>query len=251
MMSVNAVAGIAIPVALAWWMVAHKGARLSTILTGAGTFIVFALVLETIVHQVVLKGPHGSAILGNTLYYALYGGLAAGIFEEAGRFVAMRFLMKKEPTSALPGVAYGIGHGSAEMMLIFGITMISNLVISILINISQPDTLFTLVPGEAGAQLEAQIAQLENFNIGSGLIGLWERVSALVLQLGLSMMVWTAVRKGGRWLWLLPAAILLHALVDGVAVMLMKSVGMVYLELIITALAVAVGAIGFMLAKRL
>lgn len=251
MMSVNAVAGIAIPVALAWWMVARKGARLSTILTAAGTFIVFALVLEAIVHQVVLKGPHGSAILGNTLYYALYGGLAAGIFEEAGRFVAMRFLMKKEPTAALPGVAYGIGHGGAEMMLIFGITMISNLVISILINISQPDTLFSQVPGEAGAQLEAQIAQLENFNIGSGLIGLWERVSALVLQLGLSMMVWTAVRKGGRWLWLLPAAILLHALVDGVAVMLMKSVGMVYLELIITALAVAVGAIGFMLAKRL
>ena len=48
-----------------------------------------------------------------------------------------------------------------------------------------------------------------------------------------------------------PAAIALHALVDAGAVMLQKSAGMVPLELIITAEAIAVAAIGYMVAKKL
>ena len=86
---------------------------------------------------------------------------------------------------------------------------------------------------------------------GSIAIGFWERISALVLQLGLSMLVWTAVRRGGKWLWLFPAAILLHALVDGVVVVLSKSVGMVSVEVVICAIAIAVGAMGWMLGKKL
>ncbi len=87
--------------------------------------------------------------------------------------------------------------------------------------------------------------------MGTWLIGLWERISALVLQLGLSVLVWAAVRKGGKWLWLFPAAILLHALVDAGAVLLQKSAGMVALELIVMSEAVAVGAIAWMVAKKM
>jgi uncharacterized membrane protein YhfC len=110
-MAADAVLGIAIPVCLSIYLVRKHRARLSTILIGAGTFILFALVLESIMHQLVLKGPLGASILDNTLLYAIYGGLAAGVFEETGRFLSMKFLMKKEPSTPLPGVAYGIGHG--------------------------------------------------------------------------------------------------------------------------------------------
>ena len=105
LMAVNAVFGIAVPIILSWYLVRKHHARLSTILIGAGTFILFALVLESLLHQLVLKGPHGETIMGNPLWYALYGGLAAGIFEETGRFLSMKFLMKKEPATPLPGVA--------------------------------------------------------------------------------------------------------------------------------------------------
>ena len=115
MMAVNALLGIAIPIFRAWWAVKKHQASLSTILMGAGVFVVFALVLESIVHQVVLKGPNGATILGNTLYYALYGGFMAGLFEETGRFLAMKFLLKKEPSETKPGVAYGLGHGGVEI----------------------------------------------------------------------------------------------------------------------------------------
>ena len=251
LMAVNALLGFAIPVGLAVWLVRKHHARISTILIGAGTFIVFALVLESLLHQLVLKGPHGASILGNTLRYALYGGLAAGVFEETGRFLSMKFLMKKEPAKPLPGIAYGVGHGGVEMLILFGITMINNLVISALINSGQADALFAKVPEEAAAQVQAQLDQLQTLGAGTLLIGLWERISALILHLGLSMLVWVAVRKGGKWLWLFPAAIALHALVDAGALLLQKSAGMVTLELIVTAEALAVAAIGYLVAKKL
>ena len=229
-----------------------RGAQVLPFFVGCAVFIVFALVLESLVHSVVLKGlPVGEKIMGSTWLYALYGGLMAGLFEETGRFLAMKFLMRREPGTALPGVAYGIGHGGTEMLLIFGITMISNLVMSVMINAGQADTLIAAAPAEAQEQLQGQFAQLSTLTAGTLLIGFWERLSALVLQLGLSMMVWTAVRRSGKWLWLFPAAILLHALVDGVAVVLSKSVGMVAVEVIICAMAVAAGATGWMLGKRL
>ena len=250
-MCVNAFLGIAVPAALALYLVRKHHAKSSTVVIGAATFFLFALVLESILHQVVLKGPHGSAITGNKYWYALYGGLAAGLFEETGRFLSMKFLMKKEPSTTVPALAYGAGHGGAEMILIFGLTMISNLIMAILINTGQTEMLFAKIPVDAGAQLQAQLDQLQNVAAGSWLLGLWERFSALILHLGLSVLVWMAVRKGGKWLWLFPAAILLHALVDAGAVLLQKSVGMIPLELIVTAEALAVAAIAFLLAKKL
>jgi uncharacterized membrane protein YhfC len=200
---------------------------------------------------VVLKGPNGAAITGNIWYDALYGGLAAGIFEETGRFLGMKFLLKKEPNGALPAVAYGTGHGGMEILMIFGVTMISNLAISLMINAGQADTILAAVPAETQGQVEAQFAQLQGLNAGELLLGFWERISALILQLGLSVIVWTAIRKGGKWLWLFPTAILLHALVDACAVILSKSVSVTVVELIICSMAIAVGAAGYMLAKKL
>ena len=250
MMIVNALLGIAIPVFLAWWAVKKHQAKLSTILIGAGVFVVFALVLESLVHQVVLKGPHGAAIQGNTLYFALYGGLMAGLFEETGRFLAMKFLFKKEPTETKPGIAYGLGHGGMEMILIFGLSMISTLTMALMINLGQTDTLLSTVPAEAKDQLATQFEQLQASGAGTYLLGLWERFSAITLQVGISVLVWAAARKGGKWAWLFPAAILLHALVDGVAVILSKSAGMVMVELVIMALAIAVVALAWLVARK-
>ena len=250
MMLVNAVLGIAIPVFLAWWAVKKHKANLPAILFGAAVFLVFALVLESTVHQIVLKGARGAAIQGNILYYALYGGLMAGLFEETGRFVAMKFLLKKEPSTTRPGVAYGLGHGGAEMAVLFGLSMISTFAMAVMINAGQLDQLTSTAPAEAQEQLAAQLEQIKATSAGAYLIGLWERFSALILQVSLSILVWAAARKGGKWLWLFPAAILLHALVDGIAVILSKSAGMVTVEVIILAMAIAVAGLAWQVARK-
>ena len=88
MMAVNAVLGIAVPVCLSVYLVRKHHARLSTILIGAGTFILFALVLESIMHQLVLKGPHGTDIMGNTLRYCNLFQIPVGIYPPAFQFPA-------------------------------------------------------------------------------------------------------------------------------------------------------------------
>ena len=250
-MALEALLGFAIPLCLAWWLIKKYKVRLSTVLIGAATFVVFALVLEALVHQIVLKGPYGATIQGKTLYYALYGGLMAGLFEETGRFLSMKFLMKKEPSTALPGIAYGAGHGGAEMLVIFGIAMISNLSMAVMVNAGQTETILSQSPAEAQEQLRAAITKLTDLRAGDLLLGLWERISALILQFSLSVLVWAAVRKGGKWLWLFPAAILLHAAVDAQAVVLMNSTSMVALEALIFAEAVAIAGIAYMVGRRI
>ena len=243
--------GFAVPVCLAWWMIKKYKVRLSTILIGAATFIVFALVLEALVHRLVLGGSLGATIQGKTLYYALYGGLMAGLFEETGRFLSMKFLMKKEPTTALPGLAYGAGHGGVEMLILFGISMISNLAMAVMVNAGQLETIVAQTPADAQEQVRAAAVKLAELRAGDLLLGLWERISALILHLSLSVLVWAAVRKGGKWLWLFPAAILLHAGVDAQAVILSKSASMPALEAIIFAESVAIAGIAYMVGRRI
>ena len=250
-MILDLILGFAVPVCLAWWMIKKYKVRLSTILIGAATFIVFALVLEALVHRIVLSGERGALIQGKTLYYALYGGLMAGLFEETGRFLSMKFLMKKEPTTALPGLAYGAGHGGVEMLVVFGLSMISNLAMVVMINAGQLETIVSQTPAEAQEQVRAAAAKLTELRAGDLLLGLWERISALILHLSLSVLVWAAVRKGGKWLWLFPAAILLHAGVDAQAVILSKSASMPALEAIIFAESVAIAGIAYMVGRRI
>lgn len=247
----DVILGIVVPIALSWWMVKKYNVKLSTILIGAATFVVFALLLESILHNIVLNGPKGETIRGNTWYYALYGGLAAGLFEEVGRFLSMKFLMIKEPTKVAPALAYGVGHGGVEMLFVFGIGMFSTLMMALMINNGQIDSIISQVPAEAKDQLMAQIDQVKTAAPASYLLGLWERFSALILQLSISVMMWVGVRKGGKWLWMLPAMILLHALVDGSLVILQKSVSTVVLEAICFTEALVVACLAWHVAKKL
>ena len=163
----------------------------------------------------------------------------------------MKWLLKKEPGTATTAIGYGVGHGGIEMILIYGVSMISSVALAGLINSGQADTLLASAPAGTLDQIQAQFQQLQEATAGSYLIGIWERISAIILQLSLSVLVWAAVRKGGKYLWLFPAAILIHFLVDAGAVVLSKSVSMVSTEIIICAEAIAVGAIAFMVAKQL
>ena len=92
-MGVSMLLSMGIPVGLLIYGKVKKDAKFSSFFIGAGTFFVFAMVLEQILHMVVLGGVPD--IQNNIWMYGLYGAAAAAVFEETGRFVAMKFLMKK------------------------------------------------------------------------------------------------------------------------------------------------------------
>lgn len=98
-------------------------AQISSFFIGALTYFVFVVVFEQMLHSVVLTGLGNISqfITNNIWLYALYIGLAAGIFEETGRFMSIKFYMKNNlnPENAL---MYGIGHGGIESIILVALT---------------------------------------------------------------------------------------------------------------------------------
>lgn len=197
---------------------------------GCGTFLVFAMVLETLMHQVVLLlFPN----LPNTLWaFALYGGLAAGLFEETGRFVAMKWLRKKDDRDET-AIVYGAGHGGIEVLLTLVSTMGAYLVYAILINAGQMEQITGSMDEANQAAFLATITQIAQSNPLSNLLGLVERVSAVILHISMSVLVWKAVKGELRWY---PIAIAIHALFDIITVLLSRTgMNVIVLEVILLA----------------
>ena len=198
-----------------------KKADIAPFFVGCAVMILFAFVLERIFHSVILGSPAGAVIQGNTWLYALYGGLMAGLFEETGRFLAFRTVLKKYQGKNVNALMYGAGHGGIEAIVLLGITSVNNIIYSVFINSGQTARLTTGLTGDALAQVESAIEQLKAYPSAMFLLGGVERIFAVVLQISLSILVWTAVKKNKRFLY--PAAILIHLFVDAITVVLSAS----------------------------
>ena len=237
---------IALPVVLL--IVVHKKtkARMAMVVIGAATFFLFAMVLEQILHAVVL-GVGGERITGNIWIYGLYGGLAAGLFEEVGRFVAMRFAMKKQLN--LPNaLMYGVGHGGIEAILIVGLASVSNLVTSIMINAG---TLEASLGALDQATKEATLTQLSALwttpSYQFFLSGI-ERIVAVTLHIALSVLVFQAVKLGKKRYWFLAFAI--HVGVDFATVIAANYLNLVLVEVMLAVLVAGVVVLTVSLCRR-
>ncbi len=250
LMALGAVIGVALPILMAVWLVKKYHVSPATIVVGALVFIVFALGLESVVHQIVLKGPKGPEIVGNIWLYALYGAGMAALFEETGRFVAMKWVLKQAPGKPKTGVAYGFGHGGIEMFMLFGIAMISNIVISLMINAGKTDLLLATVQPDALEQAQTQLDALQNITAAGLGWSMLERFSAVLLQVSISVMMWMCVRKRGKWLWLIPAMYLVHFLADAIVVVIAKNATIAATEIILLCLSLAIGAAALLLSRR-
>lgn len=187
-------------------------------LVGAAGFVTFALILEQLLHSLVIP-----QLMGNALLYCVYGCLAAGVFEETARLVGFKILAKTKIEGSLGNaVMYGIGHGGIEALLIVGMVYFNNLVISLGVNAIGVDKL-AQEAGSAGASIINAANQLISVQSGIFYIAGLERILAMALHLGLSLLMWLCVTKGGpRWLY--PACIVLHALANSGAAMLQTGI---------------------------
>ena len=218
-MALAALVCAAIPILLLFYY-KRRGAQILPFFVGCGVFVIFALVLESLVHNLVLKSlPVGEKILGNTLLYALYGGLMAGLFEETGRFVAFKTVLKKRLGNEKNALMYGAGHGGAEAVLLLSATYISYIVMGILLNAGLADKLTAGLSGDALTQMQTLLSTLTAMTPGTCLLAIVERCVAITIHICLSVLVWFAAKKPGKG-WFFPLAILLHAAFDGIMVLL-------------------------------
>ncbi len=177
---------------------------------GGLAFVVFAMVLESLLHVVMLP-----VVQKNIWIFALYGAFAAGIFEETARFLVFKTIMKKD-TDPRNSIMYGIGHGGVESALVVGIALINLAVVGILVNTVGVDAALKMTGATTEATIAAataQITALQSQSVGMCFVSVFERVLTMVLHVALSVWVFRAAKEKGK-IWLYPAAILMHAAVD-------------------------------------
>lgn len=207
------IVSIGLPITLGIVVYKKTHAKISACFIGAGIFVVFALILEQIMHAIVLA--INPALQSHTVLFGLYAALAAGLFEETGRFVAMKFFMKKSLDKG-DALMYGVGHGGVEAILLVGLTYVNNLVISVLINTGSIQlTMSQMEPALRETTYQQLQALWQSPAYVFYMAGV-ERISAIVLQICLSVLVYKCVKTGQKKF--LAGALLLHFIVDFVTV---------------------------------
>ena len=207
------------------------GGSVKSCLIGVGTFILFALVLEGLVHNLVYPTTVGQKIWSNTWLYALYGGAAAAIFEETGRiFAAKVFLRRKLATPE--GFMYGVGHGGVEAIVVGAVTQISNISLALLINAGGAKTLLGAL---SGAQYDAAAEQLGALCSADGaafFLAGYERVLAVAVHICLSLIMFRGLREHKPALCVL--CYVLHFALDAITVLVNSAFGIYAVEAFLT-----------------
>ena len=208
--------GIAVPLALLLFFRKKYKATLRSFFVGCAVMLLFALVLEQLVHTAVLGSEAGDVIRNNVWLYALYGSLAAGLFEECGRFLAMKYVLKREHDAPCNSLMYGAGHGGFEMFVLLFFGMINNLIYSVMLNRGSAGLLMSPLDAAGREALQAAFDALIQTPSWQFLVSPLERLAAITAQLALSVIVWSAAV--GKRKYMFPLAIFLHAFLDAVAV---------------------------------
>ncbi len=208
---------IAIPViSFLYWRKRYKQqTRISWLIAGVVGFLVSARVLELGIHYfcIIADNPVSRFINGNTAAFVLYGITMAGVFEECGRYVIMKYVMKKNRTRE-NAILYGIGHGGIEILAVILPAMITCLMVAILFSGGNTENaLHALnITEETAAAALPSVQAAASFDYGMMAMNVIERLFALLLHIGLTVIVFYGVVNAKRVC--LPMAILLHMLMD-------------------------------------
>lgn len=216
----------------------RKNADIMPFFIGCAVFVVFVLLIESTINSLIAMSPVGKTLTENTVLYGIYGGLMAGIFEETGRLIAFKTVLKKKLGKDMNALMYGAGHGGIEAVLILGTAMISNIVLSVMINNGQTQELVASLPPEAVTSVEKVLNELTSTAPITYLLSIAERISAVSLHLCLSVYVWFAVKNKKPLLYV--TAVVIHAAADFLAVILSGYLHNIYL----TEAILLVGAVG-------
>lgn len=197
------------PVGLVIFLYKRKKISMKAVLVGVLVFFVSQIVLRLPLLNSIKSQMWFIELSTSKWMSALFFALTAGIFEEIGRFIGFKYLLKGK-LEWKNGVAFGAGHGGIESILITGVSLLTPIVNSILINAGKFDSL------ASGEVPESTLNEVKNALINTPsymfLFSGFERIFAITAHIAFSLVVLYGV-KNKKNIYLL-YAILLHTLLD-------------------------------------
>ena len=200
---------------ICWHRKCREQTKISWLIAGAAGFVISARMPEVGVHYLCTAAdqPVSRFINRNTAAVVIYGITMVGIFEECGRLIILKYILKKDRTRE-NAVIYGIGHGGIEILTVLLPAMILYLAIAVMF--SQGDTeaaLKTLnITEETATAALPSVQAAAAFDYAMMAMNVMERLLAMLIHIGLTIVVYYGVVNAKKLC--LPAAILLHMLAD-------------------------------------
>lgn len=216
LMFISCITVFLVPVFLFGYFRQRKKADILPFFVGCLVMILFAFVIEAGVNKALYPKLQESVSENNYYLLALYGGLMAGLFEECGRYIAFRTVLRGRMDNDANALMYGAGHGGIEAVVLFCVLMINNMATSFMINSGNISGVLSSLSGTAYSNMEANINLLTTLPPYTFFIGAAERFFAISIHISLSVIVWTAA-KNRRKRYLFPVAIFIHFVIDSIS----------------------------------
>lgn len=178
-----------LPLFISIYLIIRSKSYFKPIIVGVLTFLIFQVFTRIYILQVILPTQVWYILFTYEypIVYAFLLSLTAGLFEEIGRYIMMKYILRKMDIKK--ALAFGLGHGGIEAILFVGIALV-------LTNPMLIDSQQLLMSG-------------------------LERFSAINFHLGFSVLVYQMIFKSKKFNLLY--AISLHTLVNFVSVVLMMN----------------------------
>lgn len=178
-----------LPLFISIYLIIRSKLYFKPIIVGVLTFLIFQVFTRIYILQVILPTQVWYILFTYEypIVYAFLLSLTAGLFEEIGRYIMMKYILRKMDIKK--ALAFGLGHGGIEAILFVGIALV-------LTNPMLIDSQQLLMSG-------------------------LERFSAIIFHLGFSVLVYQMIFKSKKFNLLY--AISLHTLVNFVSVVLMMN----------------------------
>ena len=184
--------------------------KVQSFFMGIITYAIFGLFIGSFSNELFLAETSvlRPIILQSPVSTTIYVALVAGIAEEVGRYFCMSLLMRN--CRKEDAFVYGIGHGGLEMLWIGTWALIQDIVIGMALN--QFGSIESYAAQAGTAEESASITTYLTNLVGTPardylMIGL-ERIAMLVVQVGLSILIYKAVSRK-KYIYI-PLAIILH-----------------------------------------
>ena len=163
------------------WKIKTKS-RLLPFWTGCLVFPLFALIIEgSFSFIIALVDSKALNLLSKPLILYLFSAAMAGIFEETGRLVGMKTLMRKYKDRR-DSVTYGIGHGGIESIIFVGGAASVTLIIALITNAGMLH-LFTDNYNDAlKEKFLTSVNKMTENGFSVYMWGFFERISAIIIH---------------------------------------------------------------------
>lgn len=218
------------PLVLGYLIHRRYGVRWRFFLYGALVFFLSQLITRIPAVQAASIFLAPSLQSSDWLLYGWYIVLAltAGLFEEVGRYLGYRYLVKEDKTWRV-GLMFGAGHGGLESMVLIGGLVLLSFIGIIALNSANLES--NLTPDQV-AQIQLARQQVAALDWWTPLLGAYERFITIFFHIALSIVVLQTFLRNS-WLWLV-LAVAIHAAVDLAALLLAPRIGPLWTEAALT-----------------